>query len=53
MRTPLHIKPSDTSADADLARIALYQHNFALTGGKGFRNPCPRMEAIGARSFAK
>lgn len=59
MRTPLHLDQNDHSADANLARIALYQHNYRLTGGKGFRQPSTkkggaptRIERLGAASFA-
>ena len=56
MQIPLHIKPSDSSADANLARIALYQQMFALTGGKGFRQISKkgrtRIERLGHESFS-
>lgn len=61
MNIPLHLKPTDTSEEANLARIALHQKMFAITGGKGFRTPsakkdrfrpATRIEAIGNQSFA-
>ena len=53
MRIPLFLKPDDTSEAADLARIDLFQRAFALTGGRGSRQPSPRIEAIAARHFAE
>jgi len=52
LAVPLHLDPNDASADANLARIALFQHMFSLTGGRGFRAHSPRIEAMGNASFA-
>lgn len=57
MRIPLHISPDDTSANANLARIALHVEAASLTGGNGFRQPskwskATRIERLGRASFA-
>jgi len=49
---PRHLSPTDTSAEANLDRIQHYQRMFGLTGGKGFRHPSPRIEALAHASFA-
>lgn len=39
MRIPLHIKPEDTSKEADADRATLHFNAQQMTGGKGFRQP--------------
>lgn len=58
VRIPLHLDPSDSRAEANLVRINHYQRMYALTGGKGFRQPSKRggaptrIERLGHASFA-